>query len=180
MIINNCCFFITAKNDCGKPPINKARTRITGAKLGDAVTVSSFSKCKSRCKSTKGCVAMEYKFTNPKKCQLFSAVESTQENVQDYRSAFCTEPTSPGGIIKPTERPAPGGTSEPVTEGPSPTGPNKVCSSKMAADVSFVVDGSRSVTAANWEIIKQFMNNVVDKFVIGDDQVSVLYLDIPC
>ena len=54
---------------------------------------------------------MEYKFTNPKKCQLFSAVESTKKNVQNFRSAFCTEPeqpTSPGGITEPTEGPAPG------------------------------------------------------------------------
>ena len=61
------------------------------------------------------------------------------------------------------------------TSGPLTTpAATEVCSDKMSADVNFVVDSSRSVTAANWEIVKQFMNNVVDKFVIGDNDVSCI------
>jgi collagen type VI alpha len=47
------------------------------------------------------------------------------------------------------------------------------CTDTMEADINFVVDASSSVGTANWELVKQFMNNIVEKFVIGDDQVRV-------
>ena len=53
----------------------------------------------------------------------------------------------------------------------APADPTEVCTSEMSADVNFVVDASSSVTEMNWGLIKQFMNNVVDQFVIGDDNV---------
>ncbi len=48
----------------------------------------------------------------------------------------------------------------------------------MEADINFVVDASSSVGTANWELVKAFMNNIVDKFVIGDDNVSPSFF--PC
>ncbi len=47
------------------------------------------------------------------------------------------------------------------------------CSTTQSADVNFVVDASSSVGEANWELVKQFMSDVVDKFVIGDSNVSI-------
>ena len=44
----------------------------------------------------------------------------------------------------------------------------------MSADVNFVVDASSSVTEENWELVKQFMINIVEDFVIGDENVSMI------
>ena len=90
------------KNDCGKPAIFKFKTRITGTKLGDAVNMDRYWKCKNKCKNTQGCVAIEYKWSAPKSCQVFSAVQGIQKDVNGYASGFCTDPGIMGilGSIK--------------------------------------------------------------------------------
>ena len=80
------------KNDCGKPAIFKFKTRITGTKLGDTVNMDRYWKCKNKCKNTQGCVAIEYKWSAPKSCQVFSSVESIQKDINGYASGFCTDP----------------------------------------------------------------------------------------
>ena len=48
----------------------------------------------------------------------------------------------------------------------------EVCKDTQFGDVNFIVDASSSVGNKDWELLKQFMNNIVDNLVIGDEKVS--------
>ena len=48
----------------------------------------------------------------------------------------------------------------------------EVCKDTQYGDVNFIVDASSSVGNTDWELLKQFMNNIVDNLVVGDEKVS--------
>ncbi len=48
----------------------------------------------------------------------------------------------------------------------------EVCEDTQLGDVSFLIDASRSIGWKNWNKTKNFMNDIVDNLVVGDDNVS--------
>ncbi len=48
------------------------------------------------------------------------------------------------------------------------------CTDMQEADINFIVDASSSVGPENWNALKAFMNQLVDRLVIGDDKVSIV------
>ena len=73
----------------------------------------------------------------------------------------CTCNGHPGPPIPPAPPPAP----------PKPPAPPGPCKAKL--DVVIVLDGSASIVAADWTLVKAFANRLVDAFHLSTDQAEI-------
>ena len=51
---------------------------------------------------------------------------------------------------------------------------SKDCLADSKIDISFIIDSSSSIGSTNFDLIKKFVINVINKFTIGQDKAQVM------